>query len=76
MAQYRVKPIGYMGTLWYQCGMCGNWSDSLEHITMCQQWFENVWDEVNVDQMMGNGGYSLITINNTTKPFVCGNCMD
>lgn len=76
MAQYRVKPIGYMGTLWYQCAMCGNWSDTIEHITMCKEWAKYAWDEVDVGQTMGIGGYSLITINNITKPFVCACCMD
>jgi len=76
MGAKRVKPVEMGGTLWYMCGMCGNWSNTLQHITMCQKWFECVWNEENVDQMMGNGTYSIITINNTTKPFVCANCME
>lgn len=63
-----------MGTWWYQCAMCGNWSNNTELYEKYPQLHENTWDVVNVDQMMGYGCFSTITINNVTKPFVCHQC--
>lgn len=71
----RIKPIEYGGTLWYQCGMCGEWSNHIEHMTNDQQLFENIWDEVNIHQMHGHGTYCILTINNMSKPFVCACCI-
>jgi hypothetical protein len=71
----RSKPIEYNGTLWYQCAMCGEWSNHIEHMTNQPKLFENIWDEENVGQMMGYGTYCVLTINNVTKPFVCALCV-
>lgn len=75
LMQKRIKPIEYGGTLWYQCGMCGEWSNHIEHIANDKLLFENLWDEQNVGQMMGYETYCVITINNVTKPFICALCV-
>ena len=74
-ARKRIKPIEYNGTLWYQCAMCGEWSNHVGHLTFHQQWYKHIWDEHEIDGMMYYGTYCIITINNITKPFVCACCM-
>lgn len=58
-----------------QCAMCGNWSNYTDHIKNNPIWFENIWDEPDVHHMWGSDTFSIITMHNMTKPFVCVDCM-
>ena len=77
-----VEPWEYNGNVDYQCVMCGNWDNDIEHIINNPGWFELLWDVTEVDQMRPvvtvtpqNELYTTITINNVLKPFVCVQCM-
>lgn len=59
----------------YQCAMCGKWSNHTDHIANHPNWFKYIWDIWNVGQMMGSASFSVITMHNMTKPFVCVQCM-
>lgn len=69
-----VKPKTIDGKIEYVCGMCGMVSNYTKHLENDMEMFKNIWDEENVGQMMGMGVYSMITINNISKPFVCVEC--
>jgi len=69
-----VNPMQIDGKTWYKCAMCGNWHETTEHIKIAPQWFDSIWDVVNVSNMMGSKWFSIITMHNMTKPFVCVHC--
>lgn len=78
---YQVEPWQFSGNVDYQCVMCGNWDNDIDHIINNPEWFEAIWDVHEMDQMMPmvivtpqNELETTITIGNVTKPFVCAQC--
>lgn len=72
MSKIDTTPWEYDGKTFYLCGMCGIWSNHTEHLHIHQQFVETMW---NMGQIVANHQHTTITINNTTKPFVCGTCV-
>ncbi len=76
-----VEPWQFNGNVDYQCVICGNWDNDIEHILYAPEWFEALWDVSEMGQMMPmvfvtpqNEMETTITIGNVTKPFVCAQC--
>ena len=70
------------GSVDYQCVMCGNWDDDIEHIINHPEWFKLLWNVSEMDQMRPvvtvtpqNELETTIVMHDHTKPFVCVQCM-
>lgn len=70
----RVKVWEFYGFRMYKCAMCETWTDVDEHIIWNMEWFKLVWDEQDIDQMMGSDTYSIITRQKISKPYICPWC--
>jgi hypothetical protein len=70
------KPIEYSGTLWFQCVQCGEWSNHIGHITNNQKLFDSMLNEHEIGETIGWSTYCMITINNVSKPYQCGGCVN
>lgn len=70
----RVKQIELDGIQMNKCIMCGTWMEFSEHHKMYPEWHESIYDEVDLAGTIWAHDYTVVTIGNVTKPFVCGEC--